>query len=55
MPPQVPYSVVLNMLNRLAQQNDVEKITRPEMRSRYWRAWPQELASAWLPGLEAGQ
>jgi hypothetical protein len=44
------------MLQRLADLGEVEKITVPEMRSRYWRRWPQE------PGpdsakreLEAGQ
>jgi hypothetical protein len=40
-PPGVPYSCVLNMLNWLARhRDDVEKITLPEMRSRYWRRWP---------------
>ena len=40
-PPGVPYSRVLNMLNWLARhRDDVEKITRPDMRSRYWRRWP---------------
>ena len=41
-PPEVPYSVVLSMLNRLAQRKDVEKITIAEMRPCYWRRWPQQ-------------
>jgi hypothetical protein len=40
-PPQVPYGAVLNALNRLARRGEVEKITVPDMRSRYWRRWPE--------------
>jgi hypothetical protein len=38
-PPQVPYGMVLNALNRLARRGEVEKIAVPDMRSRYWRRW----------------
>jgi hypothetical protein len=55
-PPEVPYSRVLNMLNWLARhRDDVEKITRPDMRSRYWRRWPDPDPGPGLPGLDAGQ
>ena len=30
------------MLQRLADHGEIEKICLPEMRSRYWRKWPQE-------------
>jgi hypothetical protein len=39
-PPEVPYSCVLNMLNWLARHQAVEKITLPDKRSRHWRRWP---------------
>lgn len=36
------HGTVLRMLNRLAHLGEVEKITLPDMRCRYWRRWPQE-------------
>jgi hypothetical protein len=53
----IPYGqLTYRMLQRLADLGEIEKITLPDVRSRYWRKWPQE------PGrdsstreLEAGQ
>ena len=43
------------MLQRLADLGEVEKITVPEMRSRYWRRWPQKPGpDSAERGLEAG-
>lgn len=51
-PSGVPYGCVLNMLNWLARHQAVEKITLPEMRSLYWRTWPDPEPGFWrhMPG-----
>lgn len=41
-PLRVSHADLLRILNRLAKRGEVEKITLPDMRCRYWRRWPQE-------------
>jgi hypothetical protein len=40
-PRRVQHWDLLRLLNRLAKRGEVEKITLPDMRCRYWRRWPQ--------------
>jgi hypothetical protein len=36
---RVYHGDLLRVLNRLAKRGEVEKITLPDMRCRYWRRW----------------
>jgi hypothetical protein len=45
-PLRVDHAELLRLLNRLARRGDVEKITVPDMRCRYWRRPPGPDGSA---------